>query len=99
MDELHKKYNIEKLSTQRKRNLLKIMYKESRDTDNINYRRPQMELRSQSKVKMKSNFTAITKVYMSPLYRGLRLWDTLPTDLQNEKGHVKFKKRITHINL
>ena len=60
-------YNIEKLTTRRKRNLLKIIYKESKDNTNIEYRRPQMELRSKGKVKMKNDFTALTKVYMSPL--------------------------------
>ena len=83
----------------RKRNLIKIMYKESKDTNNINYRRPQMELRSKSKVKLKQNFTSLTKVYMSPFYRGLRLWDLLSTDLQKEADFVKFKLKIMKTDL
>ena len=51
MGELHVCYNIEKLTTRRKRNLLKIIYKESKDITNVDYRRPQMELRSKCKVK------------------------------------------------
>ena len=49
IDDLCLEYNIEKLPVRRKRNLIKIMYKESKDTNNINYRRPQMELRSKSR--------------------------------------------------
>ena len=58
-----------------------------------------MELRSKAKVKLKSEFTALTKVHMSPLYRGLRLWDTLPTDLKKEKDYNKFKAEIQNLRL
>ena len=57
-------------------------------------------LRSKAKVKMKSNFTALTiKVQMSPLYRDLTLWDALPIDLQNEKDYNKHKLEIKKLDL
>ena len=53
-----------------------------------------MELRSKTKVKLKNEFTSITKVYKRPLYRGLRLWDQLPPDLQQEENNIKFKNNV-----
>ena len=94
IDLLHVEYNIEKLSLRRKRNLVKLMYRESREEKNINCTRLSMELRSTTKVKMTQKFTSLTKVQRSPLYRGIKLWDLLPTVLQNEKDYVKFKKEI-----
>ena len=44
-------------------------------------------LRSKAQVKMKHNFIAITKVYLSPLHRGLGLLDTLPVNLHKEKDY------------
>ena len=36
-------------------------------------------------------------IYNSPLYRGLRLWDSLPENIQKETDKAPFKKRIaTH---
>ena len=96
---LQDEYNIETLSIRRKRNLLKIIYKESKNMTNRNLRRPHMELRSTAKVKMKQNFTSITKVYMSPFYRGLRLWDELSTDLQKESDFIRFKSEIGKLDL
>ena len=44
-------------------------------------------------------FTALTKVHMSPLYRGLRQWDALSSSLQKEKDYDKFKADIAKLNL
>ena len=60
------------------RNLLKIMFSQSRDKVNIDYYRPERILRSNQKVKLKSKFTRITKIQRSPYYRGIGLWDALP---------------------
>ena len=61
---------------------------------NIDQERPNMDLRSKPKVKLKSKFTSITKVYNSPLYLGLRLWDKLTPDLQKEENKFRFKSEI-----
>ena len=56
------------------------------------------EIRSKQKVHMKKDFTSKTKVLNSPLYRGLKLWDTLPSVMQKEKDNRIFKKKLaTHI--
>ena len=94
LDVLQEEFNIEKLSLRRKRNLVKLVHKTSKNVVNVDISRPKMDLRSKPKVKLKSKFTSITKVYNSPLYRGMRLWDQLPRDLQREKNNVKFKTEI-----
>ena len=50
IDELHRYYNIEKLLVRRNRNLAKMMYRESKNENNINHERPDMELGSETKV-------------------------------------------------
>ena len=56
--------------------------------------RTNMTLRSAKKVKLKNNFTSKTKVYNNSFYRGQRLWDTLPADLQKEDDVHSFKKQL-----
>ena len=81
---LYEKYNIESLRLRHKRNLAKIRYSQSTKVQNLKI----------DTVKMKNDFTTKTRVFVSPLYRGLRLWDSLPTDLQKEKESRAFKKKI-----
>ena len=73
---------------------MKIVYKTSKDKNNIDNVRPCIELRSKTKVKLKSKFTSITKVYNSPYYRGLQLWDQLPPSLQMEENNIRFKTEL-----
>ena len=94
IDILRVKYNIESLITRRKRSLLKIMYKQSLDEINIDNYRPDRILCSRNKVKLKSSFTRITKIQRSQFYRGVRLWNELPLDLQRERNIEKFKRAI-----
>ena len=75
------------------------MCKECNIETDINFLRPQMELRSKAKVKMKHGFTVITEAYKRPLHQGLRLWNSLPMDPQNEKDYDEFKAEITTIVL
>ena len=82
INDLYRSYNIESLKLRRKRNLVKIMYSQSTDVQNIKVDTIKTNLRSKSKVRLKNNFTSKTRVFNSPLYRGLRLWDSLPCDLQ-----------------
>ena len=56
--------------------MIKIMYNQSQEENNLQENKLNMELRSAKKIKMKSDFTSQTSVYNSPLYRGLKLWDS-----------------------
>ena len=72
--------------------MAKIMFSQSSIAENKCTNRTNMILRSANKVKLKKDFTSKTKVYNSTLYRGKRLWDALPADLQRENDIHSFKK-------
>ena len=91
---LHEKYGIEDLKIRRKRNMAKIVFSQSSNAESKCMSRTNMTLRSAKNVKLKNNFTSKTKVYNSPFYRGQRLWDTLPADLQKEDDAHSFKKQL-----
>ena len=79
----------------RKRNLVQIIHTLSTDNDNLKTVSTVRELRSTTKVKMKNDFTSKTKVFNSPLYRGIRLWDSLPSSIQKEENKYAFKRKIS----
>ena len=91
---LQKKYNIEELRLRRKRNLVKIIHARSPLLESIDTECHSIDLRSSNKVKIKMDYTAKSRVFNSPLYRGARLWDMLPADLQKEKDKYVFKKKL-----
>ena len=91
-------YLVDPLKTRRKRNILNVMYDQSRENENIYISNCNINLRSSNKVKMKLAFTRLTKVMKIPLYRGLELWDNLPKKLQTEPSKTKFKGEIKKYN-
>ena len=98
LDVLLEKYKIESLKLRRRRNLVKIIYSQSACSKNLKVDTVKINLRSKKKVHLKKDFTSKTKILNSPLYRGIRLWDLLPSDLQKEKDFRAFKKRLrTHV--
>ena len=88
------KYNIDDLKVRKQRSLLQLMYNQSKDFSNLSEERPYMSLRSDKKVKMKSDFTRLTKIQKSPYYRGLSLRNSIPEHLQKETNKAKFKANI-----
>ena len=88
------RYNLDSLKTRRKKNLLCLVYDQSRDQVNVQEQTCTIKLRSSNKIKLKSRFTRLTKVQKSPYYRGLALWNTLPDILQIEPSKLKFKREI-----
>ena len=91
---LQDKYNIEDLRLRRKRNLVKIIHSQRKTLKVMDPNDYTKKLRSVNKVKITNDFTSINRVFNSPLYRGARLWNTLPADLQSEKDKFAFRKRI-----
>ena len=65
-EELERKYNIEKLDVRHKRSLLRMMYNISKDVRNINDIKHIKNLRSRKKVKLKNEFSGLTKLPKSP---------------------------------
>ena len=51
-------------------------------------------LRSTKKVKMKYNFSKLTKLHNSPYYRGVKLWNSLPVDIQVCTVKSEFKQTV-----
>ena len=68
MNVLHVKLNLEMLNDRRKRFMLKLIYKLSRDVENVNTYRPERVLRTAPKVKMKTEFRNKERVRRSPYY-------------------------------
>ena len=80
--------------TRRNRSLLRLMYNQSKINSNVQDKKDYMTLRSTNKIKLKSDFTKLSKVQRSPYYRGLKLWNNLPESTQKEESKVKFKKEL-----
>ena len=95
MSILKSDFNIEDLEIRRKRSLLRLMYIQSKVDGNLQSKGSYMNLRSSNKVKMKSNFTKLTKIQRSPYYRGLKLWDQLPENVQKEQSKLVFKSKVS----
>ena len=58
IEDLYHKYNLETLKNQRQKNLLKIMFNESKKDSNIDIYRPERVLRSRKNVKLNHKFTS-----------------------------------------
>ena len=91
---LESKYKIEKLAIRRKRSLLRVMYINSKDINNIKNRTHDINLRSTKKVKMKEDFSGLTKLHRSPYYRGIKLWESLPETVQHAETKIIFKNEV-----
>ena len=70
------------------------MFRHSLDASNLVRVSPEIELRSNEKIKFKHKITQLTKVKKSPYYRGITLWDRLPEGVQKATTKVKFKNEI-----
>ena len=64
---------------------------------NLKVERPNMTLRSSTKVKFREKFTRKSVVLNSPIYRGYQLWNMLPDEIQTTQSLKVFKNRIKDI--
>ena len=92
LDVLLEKYKIESLHVRRKGNLLKIMCSQSPCSQNLKVDTVKINLRSKKKVPMKKDFTTKTKILNSPLYRGIKLWDSLPSICKRKRIFILSRK-------
>ena len=95
--ELGIKYDIEDLSVRRKRSLLSQMYGQSKCEINLATKSCDRILRSDKKTTMKYKFSHLTKLHNSPYYRGVKLWNSLPAEIQKCGDKGEFKKRVKYI--
>ena len=87
-------YEIEDLYERRKEHLLMQMYMQKDDVDFVETVRPNMKLRNNDGVKFKITTTRNHRVYNSPYYRGVYLWERLPVVVQTLASKSDFRKRI-----
>ena len=97
--ELGIEHNIECLSSRRKRNLIGYMYYQGMEEMNFVKTRCDRILRSNKKALMKYNFSNLTKLHESPFYRGVKLWNKLPENVQKCKQRDKFKKMVKNLDV
>ena len=67
------------------------MYIASKDSNNFREVTHNMNLRSSDKIKLKEEFSDKTKLHKSPYFRGLKLWGSLPVDVQRAESIEVFK--------
>ena len=99
MMEYHKKFKLRLLSDRRKWFMLSLMYKLSSISENVNRYRPEMQLRTGPKVKMKLAFTDKERVLRSPFYKCNTLWDRLDSDIQLAENVYEFKRKLKGIDV
>ena len=100
INELMKKYNIDHLDVRRKKQLLSLMFNLSKDETKLSVADENVVVtRSSEKVKFITEFTSITRVQISPLYRGIMLWDKLPKDIQTLGSKIDFKRAINNLEI
>ena len=94
---LEKEYNIENLSVRRKRSLLKFMFHQSKDKVNQVKIKGDRILRSNKKVKLKCDFSNLTKLHNSPFYRGIKAWNELPYEIQTCEQKDVFTRMVKNM--
>ena len=97
--ELEKEYNIENLTTRRKRNLIRYMYQQSQIEMNKVNTQCDKNLRSKKKIMLRYNFSNLTKLHNSPFYRGVEIWNTLPESVQKCQSKHEFKKMVKRLKI
>ena len=92
-----REYDIEKLYNRRKEHLLMNMFAHKNNPEFEDMNRPDMLLRNHNGTKFKIRATRNQKVYKSPYYRGVKLWEQLPNATRTLHGKKEFKRNIKGI--
>ena len=98
-NETMREYDIQRLQTRRNNHLLMNMFAQKNNPDFVNITRPDMLLRNHNGTKFKIKATTNHKVYKSPFYRGVRLWERLPNVSRTIQTKKKFKRSIRGIDI
>ena len=88
--ELENEYKIENLTTRRKRSILRYMFHQSKDEMNKVHVKGDRIVRSNKKLLLRSRFSNLTKLHNSPYYRGVKVWNSLPYDVQTCEHRGEF---------
>ena len=94
VDVLANLYRITPLKLRRAEHLGLIMYRLSAEDHYIKRNRPNVNLRSNNRIKFIQHNRQYEKYLKSPLSRGITLWDRIPEAVQKSTTKVKFKVGI-----
>ena len=94
-----REYDVQKLHNRRKEHLLMNMFAHQINPEYVDMNRPDMLLRNHDGTKFKIRVTRNQKVYKSPYYRGVKLWEQLPNATRTLHGKKEFKSSIKGILL
>ena len=70
------------------------MYNCSTKEENLDIISHDINLRSRNKVKLMNEFSSLTKLHISPYYRGCTLWDQLLEHIQLPENITQFKSQV-----
>ena len=99
MNGFHVQWSLMKLCDRRKLFMLKMMYKYSQREEYVEQYKPQMELLTRPKVKMKLHNTKKERVLCSPYHLANKLWDQLDHVVQNLDTMFEFVTALKMIDL
>ena len=95
---LYQLYNVQTLALRYREHLSSLMYRYSKKHENLDCRRPTMNLRSSNKVKFRKKGKRKYELYLkSPKVRGVKVWEMLPSNVQKATTKVKFKNFMKSI--
>ena len=97
--ETMREYDIEQLICRRKEHLLMNMHAQKNNPEYVDTVRPDMLLRNHDGTKFKIRITRNHKVFKSPYYRGVQLWEKLPNATRTMHEKKEFKRSIKSIEL
>ena len=96
---LEKEYGLLTPTVRRHEHHSAIMYRQCRVVENLDVYRPPM---TNKKIKFRRQNRNLKGIEKSPMMRGIKIWDMLPSGLQRATTKVKFKtelKKLIRLNL
>ena len=94
-----REYDIQHLQARRKEHLLLNMFVQKNNPEYVDLNRPDQLLRNHEGTKFKIRVTRNQKVFKSPYYRGVQLWEQLLNVTRTLQGKKEFKRTIKGIDL
>ena len=90
--DLYSIYRVQPIKLRWREHICCLMYRQSNITSKLDYVRSTIRLRSNKKVKFRRVLKRNYQLYLkSPMARGIRIWETLTSEMQRATTKVKFK--------
>ena len=92
-ERLHREASLQSLDQRRKKQLMKLMYYQSKKARNV--KKSERQTRAAEKVVFNIPSRCTTKFLSSAYYIGTQLWNELSLDVQRSENIMKFDKSIS----